>query len=200
MRWKGLGASKQLGKSIETVQQGECPKITASNLVSSESVRRLLALLVLRDFLMDTNRNGIRVNSNTQWHCVRNFSGGSLQCTLCHGRNRCDQGFAFKRNTCELVVTHATFLCIPWACFDVDRDAFLCPRNVIEDVQQTLAMSFGEMCGQVFELFLALMQPLPLSNFLRETSSWCSGKSVGSRGWNALSTEWRIAHVTCKCC
>ena len=31
----------------------------------------------------------------------------------------------------------------------VHGDAFPCPRDVVEDVQQTLAMSFGEMHSQV---------------------------------------------------
>ena len=76
MSQKGLRVNKSLGESIETFQQGECPNVTASNLVSSKSVRRLLALLVARDFLMETDGNGIRVHLNTQWKCVRNFSRG----------------------------------------------------------------------------------------------------------------------------
>ena len=31
---------------------------------------------------------------------------------------RCNQGFAFERDMCGLVVTHATFLCILPACFE----------------------------------------------------------------------------------
>ena len=53
------------------------------------------------------NRTSMRWESQQ-----RNFSRGSLQCTLGHGRNRWDQGFAFERDMCGLVVTHATFLCI----------------------------------------------------------------------------------------
>ena len=42
-----MRVNEWLGKSIRTVQQVECPKITASNLISSKSVRRLLALLMV---------------------------------------------------------------------------------------------------------------------------------------------------------
>ena len=50
--------------------------------------------------------------------CAQNFSRGSLQCTQCHGRNRCNQGFAFGSDMCGMVETHETFLCVPSACFD----------------------------------------------------------------------------------
>ena len=50
--------------------------------------------------------------------CLCDFSRGSPRCTLGHGRNRRDQGFTFKGDTCGLVVTHATFLCIPLACLE----------------------------------------------------------------------------------
>ena len=33
---EGLESNKWLGNAIETIQQGECPKITATNLVSSK--------------------------------------------------------------------------------------------------------------------------------------------------------------------
>ena len=49
---------------------------------------------------------------------MHDFSRGSLQHTLGHGGNGRDQGFAFKRDMCGLVVTHTTFLCIPLACFE----------------------------------------------------------------------------------
>ena len=68
----------QGGWAIETIQQGECPKITASNLVLLKSVMRLLALVVARDFWMDTNGNGMWVHPNMQWECVHDFSQGSL--------------------------------------------------------------------------------------------------------------------------
>ena len=50
--------------------------------------------------------------------CVCDFSGGNLRCTLGDGGNGRDQGFAFNRDTCGVVVTHATFLCILLACFE----------------------------------------------------------------------------------
>ena len=116
--WKGLRVNKQLRESIKTVPQGECPKITSSNLVSLKSVRSLLALLVARDFLMDTNGNGMWAHLNTQWECACDFSRGGLRCTLGHGGNRRDQGFASKEDMCGLVETHRTFLCIPSAPFN----------------------------------------------------------------------------------
>ena len=78
-------------------------------------------MLVACDFLMDTDGNGIWVHLNMQWECVCDFSRGSLQHTLGHGGNRRDHRFAFKRDTCGVVVTHATFLCIPLACFDASN-------------------------------------------------------------------------------
>ena len=108
----------QGGWAIKTVQQWEHSKITASNLVSSKSVKRLLALLVAHDFLMDTDGNRIREHSEHAVECVSDFSRGNLQCTLGHGRSRHNKGFAFERDTCGVVVTHTTFLCILLACFD----------------------------------------------------------------------------------
>ena len=61
-------------------------------------------MLVACDFLMDTNGNRIWVHLNTQWKCVHDFSRGSLQHTLGHGGNRHDQGFAFKRDMCGVVM------------------------------------------------------------------------------------------------
>ena len=57
-------------------KQGECPKITVSNLVLSKSVRRLLALLVVCDFLMNADRNGTWAQSEHVVDCARNFSRG----------------------------------------------------------------------------------------------------------------------------
>ena len=113
MGLKGLRVNKWLKESVETIHQGEHPKITASNLVLSKSVRRLLALLVVCDFLMNADRNGTWAQSEHVVDCARNFSRGNLQYNLGHGRNRSSQGFAFKRHTCDVVGTHTTFLCIP---------------------------------------------------------------------------------------
>ena len=109
----------QGGLAIKTIQQGEYPKITSSNLVSSKSVRRLLALLVARDFLMDTNENGMWAHVGHMVVSAHEFSRGHPWYTLGHGRNSCDQGFAFKEDTCGVVEAHATFLCIPLVRFHV---------------------------------------------------------------------------------
>ena len=115
----------QGGWAIKTIQQGDHPNVTASNLVLSKSVRRLLASLVVRDFLMNTDRNRIRAQSKHAVDCVRNFSRGNPRCTLGHGGNGRDQGFAFQRDTCGVVVTHATFLCILSAHMDEEKSRFV---------------------------------------------------------------------------
>ena len=72
----------QGGWAIQTIQQGEYPKITVSNLISSKSVRRLQALLMAHEFLMDRDGNGIQVHLNRWWISVHDFSGGNLWHTL----------------------------------------------------------------------------------------------------------------------
>ena len=105
------------GWAVKTIQQGECPNITASNLVSSKSVRRLLALLVDRDFLMDADRNRMWAHPGHTVVSAREFSRGHPWHTLGHGGNGCNQGFAFEEDMCDMVETHTTFLCILLACF-----------------------------------------------------------------------------------
>ena len=56
-----------------------------------------------RAVLMDSDGNGMWVQTNTQWTCARNFHRESPWHIIGHGRNRCDQGFAFDMNICGIV-------------------------------------------------------------------------------------------------
>ena len=53
-------------------------KVTACSLTSLKSVRRLLALFVVHDVLMDTDGNGIWVHLSMWWN-VRPTSAGEIR-------------------------------------------------------------------------------------------------------------------------
>ena len=75
----------QGGWAIKTIQQGEYPKITASDLIPSKRVRRLLALLVVLWCSMDTDRIGMWVHVGHMVHSVRGFGRGNPLCNLSYG-------------------------------------------------------------------------------------------------------------------
>ena len=107
----------QGGWAIETIEQGECPKITASNFISSKGVQRLLALLVVLWLLDGCQWKRNVAHPNAWWSVPATLVQEVCDALWATAGMSATRGSHLKRDTCGMAEAHATFLCIPLAQF-----------------------------------------------------------------------------------